>query len=88
MVVAKTLQLAIGDVASREEVVQAEREVDMSNLKRLARNILPTDSKLRMLIESEKETIPYGEWLIKMEIYERLLDDETKYLPSRSPTSS
>lgn len=51
--------------------------VDTKDLKVLARKMLPEDSPLRRLILSEKDTMPYSEWLGKMEIFGRLLDQET-----------
>ena len=62
--------------------------MNLTNLKSLARNTLPPDSKLRMLIEFERDTMPLSEWQAKMEIYDRLLEEETKCLPSRSARTS
>jgi hypothetical protein len=50
----------------------------MTGLKLLARTRLPSDSKLRMLIEAERDEVPFSEWLAKMELYCRLLDEETR----------
>lgn len=53
------------------------RFVDMTGLKELARKRLGEASMLRKLIEREKDSINYDEWLSKMEVYGRLLEEET-----------
>jgi hypothetical protein len=62
----------------------AEVPVDTTRLKELVRRVLPFDSKLRMLIESENASIPYSEWLVLVDRYRKLMIEETKNLPSGS----
>jgi hypothetical protein len=62
--------------------------VDMTGLKRLARDTLPLDSILRRLIELEPDVIPAGEWMVKVDMYRKLMIAETERLPSGSSLKS
>lgn len=57
--------------------IVGEDNVDMTPLKTLAKK-LPTKSQLRKLIEGEKDMVPYEAWLGKMDIFARLLSEETR----------
>lgn len=53
-------------------------EVSLKQLKELAKEILPTDSNLRMLILSEPDMLPIAEAMAKMDVYLKLLHKEFK----------
>jgi|GEM_PF-5996201 len=54
--------------------------VSLMRLKTLAQKLLPEDSVLRRLVMGEADEMPFAEWTGKVDIYARLLDDETKGL--------
>ena len=62
------------------ETVGRAKAVDMLGLKSLARRYLPEGSKLRMLIESEKDETPREDWPGMVAVYCRLLEDEIREL--------
>ena len=62
------------------ETVGRPKAVDMSGLKSLARRYLLEGSKLRMLIESEKDEVPSEDWPGMVAVYCRLLEDEIREL--------
>ncbi len=53
-----------------------EAEVDFVKLKEMAKEMLPSDSNLRMLILSEPDNLPAEKALAKIEIYLKLLYKE------------
>ena len=82
--VAEALDGALGSL----EGGFADVPVDTTRLKELARKVLPLDSALRKLIEGEKDKVLYSEWLGKVDVYRRLMIEETKRLPSGSSSET
>jgi len=62
--------------ALASQVSVGVEEVDLKHLKELAREILPSDSNLRMLILSEPDMLPIAEAQAKMDVYLKLLHKE------------
>jgi hypothetical protein len=61
---------------SLKSTKQADRLVDVSNLKELAAKMLEPDSALRDILLREREILPTDEFLAKMDIWLKLLGRE------------
>jgi hypothetical protein len=63
---------------SLKSTKQADRLVDVSNLKELAAKRLEPDSALRDILLREREILSTDEFLAKLDIWLKLLDKETR----------
>jgi len=63
-------------VQKTEDKAKTVKRVNLSDLKQLALNDLPSNSSLRDLILAEKEELPVQEFLAKLDILLKLLNKE------------